>query len=79
MNKKLVNTLIDKAEGIRGLLEADFNAFENWNDEINAFLEALDNLEGSDEWECLREKVEWNDNPVDNEDKNIYFTVVKEE
>jgi len=57
VNKKLVNNLIDKAEGLRGLLEADFNAFENWNDEIDAFLDALDDLEGSGpEWECLKEK-----------------------
>jgi len=57
MNKKLVNNLIDKAETLRGLLEADLNALDNWNDEIDNFLDALDELEGSDKWECLSEKV----------------------
>ena len=65
MNKKLVNNLIDKAETLRGLLEADLNALDNWNDEIDNFLDALDELEGSDKWECLSEKVKQNKNPFD--------------
>lgn len=54
MDKKLVNTLIDKAEDLRSLLEADINALQEWDEEICDFLDALDELEGSDEWECLR-------------------------
>lgn len=48
-----VNKLIDKSESIRGLLEADINAFEEWNIEIDEFLDALDDVEGLSEWECL--------------------------
>jgi hypothetical protein len=32
-----------------------------------------------EEYHNSKEKVEWDDNPVDKEDKNIYFTISKEE
>jgi hypothetical protein len=55
--KQLTNTLIDKAENLRGLLEAGPEVpLQLWDEEICAFLDALDELEGADEWECLKEK-----------------------
>lgn len=51
-----VNTLIDKAENLRGLLESDINSLEEWNDEIIDFLDALDEVEGTQEWKCLKER-----------------------
>ena len=52
----LTNTLIDKLESIRGLLEGDSNFLDEWDNEICQVLDALDDLEGIRDWECLQEK-----------------------
>ena len=51
-----VNRLVDKSEDIRSLLEADIEALNEWDVEISSFLDALDDVEGLYEWECLQEK-----------------------
>lgn len=51
-----VNRLVDKSEDIRSLLEADIEALNEWDGEISSFLDALDDVEGLYEWECLQEK-----------------------
>ena len=54
--EELVNILIDCSEGLRDLLEADFNCLEPWDNEIIKFLDSLDELEGASDWQCLQEK-----------------------
>lgn len=55
MNKKLINTLIDKIENLRQLFESESELLDKWDDEICSLLDALDDVEGDDTWECLSE------------------------